>query len=513
MTPVQSPAVSVRVAIIGAGFSGLGMAIQLKRRGEHDFIVFEKEDGVGGTWRVNHYPGCACDVPSHLYCYSFEQNPRWSRRYAPQGEIEAYLEHCARKYGIEPHLRRGTELRSASWDAGRARWVLQDAAGQRTEAQVLVVGTGSLSTPAYPDLPGLARFRGERFHSQQWDHAVELQGRRVAVLGTGASAIQFVPQVQRRAGHVDLYQRSPPWILPRPDRQIGAREQRLFRRFPALQTLVRGAIYQRLELRAASFFKHSRLLQLAHIAARRHLHRQVADPLLRARLTPDYDIGCKRVLLSNDYYPALAQPNVGLITQGIRELREHSIVTTDGAERPADVLIFGTGFRATDPVPGGLIFGRLGQDLADSWRDGPQAYKGTTVNGFPNCFLLMGPNTGLGHNSMVYMIESQIRYVLDALHTMEARGLRSVEVRRSAQQAFNADLQARLARTVWNAGGCHSWYLHPSGRNTALWPDHTFVFRRLTRHFDIAAYALERAAAQHPLRDGDERQLLGGSRA
>ncbi|MFA5938121.1 MAG: NAD(P)/FAD-dependent oxidoreductase [Sinimarinibacterium sp.] len=492
-TAVTRPA-QYRVAIVGSGFSGLGMAIQLKQAGIDDFVVFEKEGGVGGTWRVNHYPGCACDVQSHLYSFSFEPNPRWSRMFAPQPEIKAYLEHCADKYGIGSHLRYNTEIRSARWDEAASVWRITDAQGNAYSAQVLVSGMGGLSTPSYPQVPGIENFKGRTFHSQQWDHGYDLKNKRVAVIGTGASAIQFVPQIQKQVARLDLYQRTPPWIVPKPDRPITELEHTLFERVPLAQAAIRGAIYGMLESRAFAFTMEPRILKLAQGLAVRHLHRQVRDPQLRRKLTPDYVLGCKRVLISDDYYPALTQSNVDVITSGIREVRAHSVVDSNGVEREVDTIIFGTGFKAADPVPRGVVFGRKNKDLVDAWPQGPEAYKGASVAGFPNLFFLMGPNTGLGHNSMVYMIESQIAYVLDALRTMDKEQLRSVEVRPDAQLRFNQSLHERMRRAIWSVGGCMSWYVHPvSGRNVTLWPGFTWQFRLQTRRFDAQAYVLRGA--------------------
>ena len=499
-----------RVAIIGSGFSGLGMAIRLKQSGMNDFVVFEKEGGVGGTWRVNHYPGCACDVQSHLYSYSFEPNPRWSRMFAPQPEIKAYLEHCAQKYGVLPHLRFDTEIRSARWNEDEGLWLITDADGVEHTANVLVSGMGGLSTPAYPNVPGIERFKGRTFHSQQWDHDYDLKGKRVAVIGTGASAIQFVPQIQKAVARLDLYQRTPPWVVPKPDRAISDAEKTLFEKLPFVQTAMRGAIYGMLESRALAFSVEPRIMKLAQKMAEAHIRRQVKDPALRAKLTPDYTMGCKRVLIADDYYPAVSQPNVELVTTGIREVRAHGIVDADGVEREVDAIIFGTGFKATDPVPRGVVYGRDGRDLVDAWPQGPEAYKGAAIAGFPNLFFIMGPNTGLGHNSMVYMIESQIAYIADALRIMDRRRLRSVEVQASAQQRFNASLHAQLRKAIWTVGGCMSWYVHPvSGRNVTLWPGFTWQFRLSTRRFDPLAYTLKPAGKPRSLgnvRSGSTRQ-------
>lgn len=481
-----------KIVIVGSGFSGLGMGIKLKEAGENDFVLLEKEAGVGGTWRVNHYPGCACDVPSHLYSFSFEANPGWSRMFAPQQEIKSYLEHCARKYNILPHVKLNTTVESMRWDEHRGLWRIHCAGGVEFTANMVVSGMGGLSIPAYPNVKGLDQFQGKMFHSQQWDHSYDLTGKRVAVIGTGASAIQFVPYVQKKAAKLDLYQRTAPWIMSKPDRPMTWVEKNVFKRFPAAQRAFRDGIYWALESRVLAFVINPRLMAIAKRDAMKHIRKQISDPVLRKKVTPDYTIGCKRILMSDEYYPALAAPNADVITTGIKEVRANSVVTVDGVEHPADAIIFGTGFKAADPIPPGVIFGRDGKDLGELWKAGPEAYKGTTVAGFPNLFFLMGPNTGLGHNSMVYMIESQIAYVLEALKLIDKKRLRSVEVNAKAQASFNVEIQGKVAGTVWNAGGCQSWYIHPqSGKNVTLWPGFTWQFRKITRRFDAGAYNLE----------------------
>ncbi|WP_428422596.1 flavin-containing monooxygenase [Methylibium sp.] len=478
------------VLIIGAGFAGLGMAIRLQQDGIDDFAILERADAVGGTWRDNRYPGCACDVPSHLYSYSFEPNPHWTRAYAPWHEIRDYLEHCVRKYRLSPHLRFGAALHEARWDAAAGRWQVLTTDGRRYSAPVLIAGLGGLSNPALPRIDGMERFAGPSVHSAAWPDRLDLTGRRVAVIGTGASAIQLVPQLAAQAAHVDLYQRTPAWVLPKADRALHGWERRLFARWPLTQRLARLASYWQHEARAFPLLKRPQWLRVAEATARRHLARQISDPSLRTRLTPDYTLGCKRVLLSNDYYPALARPNVELVTDAIREITPHGVVTTDGRERAADVLVWCTGFRVQGRLPAGTVVGRDGQDLRNAWEHANQAYLGSSVAGFPNFFLLTGPNTGLGHSSMLLMIESQLAYIGDALRTLRERGLRSAEVRREVQDTYNEELQRRLAGTAW-ASGCHSWYLDRNGRNTVIWPGYTFGFRRRTRHFDAAAYRLE----------------------
>jgi cation diffusion facilitator CzcD-associated flavoprotein CzcO len=477
-----------RVAIVGTGFSGLGMAIRLKQEGIEDFVVFERAGDVGGTWRDNTYPGAACDVPSHLYSFSFAPNPEWSRTFSQQPEIQDYLRRCAGHFDVLPHVRFHHEVTGASWDEERQRWLVDTSAGRFT-AQVLVAGMGPLSEPSIPHIPGIERFEGAAFHSAQWDHGVDLRGRRVAVIGTGASTIQVVPEIQPQVEKLHLFQRTPPWVMPHPDRPISDRERRLYRRFPLAQRAMRAAVYWARETFVLPFL-HKRLARLPETVARKHIASQVPDRELRRKLTPDYTIGCKRILISNDYYPAVSQRNVELVTDGIREVRERSIVCTDGSEREIDAIVFGTGFRVTDMPAAELIRGRSGRSLAEVWAGSMQAYLGTSIAGFPNLFMIVGPNTGLGHNSMVFMIESQLAYVLDALRTMDARGVASVDVRPEVQDAYNAELQEGLRDTVWSTGGCVSWYLDDTGRNTTLWPGSTWPFRRRTRRFDPAAYTL-----------------------
>lgn len=481
-----------KIVIIGTGFSGLGMAMRLKQSGENEFIVLEKEAEVGGTWLVNHYPGCACDVQSHLYSFSFEQNPGWSRMFAPQSEILNYLKDCADKYGVRPHIRFSTELTEASYNETSANWTLKTAGGETITAQFVISGMGGLSRPSYPSIPGIESFTGKAFHSQQWEHDYDLTGKRVAVIGTGASAIQFVPRIAPIVGQLNLYQRTPPWVISKPDRRILATEKILFRRMPKTQAAIRTAIYWLMESRAVAFTLNPRLMKVAERWAKSHIRRNISDPVLRDKVTPDYTIGCKRILISNDYYPALNRSNVDVITEGIREIRGNIIVAEDGSEREVDVIIYGTGFAATDPIGPLKITGREDLDLKEQFRlTGTEAYLGTTVSGFPNLFLITGPNTGLGHNSMVYMIESQITYILDALANIRRKKLASIEVSEWVQDNFNEKLQARQKGTIWTTGGCKSWYLDENGKNVTLWPGFTWQFRRQTRRFEIRDYHVQ----------------------
>ncbi len=476
-----------RVIIIGTGFAGLAMAIRLRQHEITDFVALERAAEVGGTWRDNSYPGCACDVPSQLYSFSFELNPYWSRNFSSQQEIWDYLRHCAGSYGLRPHIRFHHEVLDAAWDHPRRRWRVRTNRGELT-SDVLITGTGPLSDPKVPDIPGLDSFQGKIFHSARWDHDHDLRGRRVAVAGTGASAIQFVPQIQPKVAALTLFQRTPAWIVPRNERDIRGFEQTLYRAVPGLQRLVRAGIYCGRESLVPGLTVHPRLLKFAESIARTHLRRQVTDPHLRDRLTPDYTIGCKRILISNDYLPALTKPNVELVTSGIARLGPDWVQAADGTRADVDTVIFGTGFHVTDMPMASWIHGRDGRSLADVWAGGMQAHRGTTVAGFPNLFMVVGPNTGLGHTSLIYMIESQVAYAIDALRYLRRTGAAAVEVRPDAALAYNQDVQRRMARTVWTTGGCNSWYLDDHGHNTTLWPTFTWRFRRATRRFQPAEY-------------------------
>jgi len=480
----------VRVAIIGAGFSGLGLAIRLHEAGIRDIAILEKAREVGGTWRENTYPGVACDVPSHLYSLSFAPNPGWSRMFAPGGEIQQYLVALSRSSGVRPLIRFGCEVIGADWDEASRRWRIRTTRGELS-AQVLVSAPGPLHEPALPDVPGIGAFQGTAFHSACWDHDHDLTGERIAVVGTGASAIQFVPEIQPRARSLTVFQRTAPWVVPRIDHAITPRTRKRYRERPWTQTAMRGWVYASREI-AVLGFMHPRLMSLPERAARAHLARQVADPELRAKLVPTYRLGCKRVLPSNDWYPALQQPNVDLVASGVREIREHTIVAGDGSEHAADTIIFGTGYRVFEMPIGRHVRGRGGQALAERWQGSPSAYLGATVAGFPNLFLMVGPNTGLGHNSIVLMIESQIAYILDALRLMDARGVDTVEVSDVAEAAFNEQIDVRLSRSVWNAGGCSSYYLDDTGRNSSIWPGSTLAYRLRTRRFDASRYRATR---------------------
>jgi cation diffusion facilitator CzcD-associated flavoprotein CzcO len=476
-----------RTVIVGTGFSGIGMAIRLLREGDRDFVLLERAGEVGGTWRDNTYPGCRCDVPSHLYSFSFAPNPNWSSTFSPQPEILAYLRDVAARFGVVGHIRFETELQSAGWDESQARWLIETSQGPLS-ADVLITAQGPLSEPLVPDLPGLEDFAGTTFHSARWDHDHDLAGERVAVIGTGASAIQFVPRIQPEVGRMHVFQRTPPWIMPHPNRPMSELERKLYNRLPAAQLAMRAGIYWARETFVLQF-RNERMRRMATRMALRQLAEQVPDPELRARLTPRYELGCKRILPTDEWYPALTQPNVELVTDGIREIRPHSIVSADGTEREVDTIIFGTGFHVTDLPIAEQVRGRDGRTLAETWDGSPRAYKGAAVAGFPNLFFLVGPNTGLGHNSIVFMIESQINYVAGALGALRGRGAGYFEVRPDAQAAYNDHIDRMTEGTVWVSGGCSSYYIDAQGRNSTIWPTFTWPFRRRTREFDEVAYA------------------------
>jgi cation diffusion facilitator CzcD-associated flavoprotein CzcO len=478
------------VVVVGAGFSGIGMAIRLRQMGIEDFVVLDRGNDLGGTWRDNSYPGAACDVPSNLYSFSFAPNPGWARSFASQGEIWDYMRRVVDRYDVSGHLRYDHEVEEARWDDGASEWTVRTRRGQEYVAPVLVWATGSLSEPSIPDFPGLDSFRGKVFHSARWEHGFDLSNKRVCVVGTGASAIQFVPQIQPVVQQLYLHQRTPPWIFPRRDKPVSAVRRFVYRHLPATQRLARLRIYLTFEFLLSVFIGGGEGRKKAvRKRARDHLIAQVAEGELRDVLTPDYEPGCKRLLLSDDYYPALAQPNVEVVSSPVASFTAHEVVGQDGVARPVDVVIMGTGFEAAEPPYAEHIVGRDGVRLSEHWKaHGAEAYVGSTVTGFPNLFMMVGPNTTLAHNSVIYMIESQINYIASALRFLSRPGVGVVEVKPAVQRRYNEDLQSKLEHSVWVEGGCGSWYLDHRGANTTLWPDHTWRFRRLTRRFHPAEY-------------------------
>jgi cation diffusion facilitator CzcD-associated flavoprotein CzcO len=476
-----------RVVVLGAGFSGIGMGARLLKEGIDDFVVLERADDVGGTWRDNTYPGCQCDIPSVLYSFSFMPNPDWSRAYPLQSEIRDYLRRCARELGVTPHIRFGCAGLGANWNDAERHWELETSQGRMT-ANVLVGGMGGLTEPKLPEIAGVESFEGTMFHSSRWDHEAELEGKRVAVIGTGASAIQFVPEIQPHVGELRLFQRTPAWVMPDPDRAVGERQRNLYRSLPATQRAMRALTYLAMEMTVLGTIVDRRLAKLLQRVAQRHLERQVPDPELRAKLTPSYTIGCKRITMSNTYYEALTQPNSEVITDAITEIRPHSIVTADGTEHEVDAIILATGFKIFDNPGLSMIRGRDGRTLTEQWEGSPRAYLGTAVPGFPNLFFIVGPNSAGGFNSIIFTSEAHINYAARALREMDRQGVDTVEVRPEVYEAFNRDTERRLAGSVWNEGGCASWYIDENGRNDVWWP--TFMARlwQRTRRFDAGSY-------------------------
>ncbi|MEU8717806.1 NAD(P)/FAD-dependent oxidoreductase [Streptomyces sp. NPDC048663] len=482
----------VRVAVIGSGFGGLGAAVRLRREGITDFVVLERAGSVGGTWRDNSYPGCACDVPSHLYSFSFAPNPDWPRTFSGQEHIRAYLEHVADVFGLRPHLRFDSEVKRMTWDPEKLRWDIETASGSLS-ADVVVSATGPLSDPKIPEIPGLDTFPGKVFHSARWDHDYDLRGKRVAMVGTGASAIQIVPAIQPEVARLTLFQRTPPWVMPRVDRAISAGERRLHRALPFTTQARRGFLWGIRELQVQAFTKRPDELGLVESLAKRNMARAIKDPALRARLTPDYRIGCKRILLSSTYYPALARPNVDVVASGLAEVRGSTVVAADGSSAEVDAIVFGTGFHVTDMPIAERVVGADGRTLAETWKGGMEALRGAAAAGFPNWMTIIGPNTGLGNSSMILMIESQLNYMADYLRQLRVLGGRAaLDARPAAVAAWNHKVQERMKRTVWNTGGCTSWYLDANGRNTTIWPGTTTEFRRATQRVDLSEYEVVR---------------------
>ncbi|GGC63090.1 flavin-binding monooxygenase [Hoyosella rhizosphaerae] len=463
------------------------MAIQLKEAGFSDITVFEKANDVGGCWRENTYPGAACDVPSHLYSYSFELKSDWSRRFAEQEEILTYIRHCAEKYQVWSHIRFNTEVNAAEFDDDSGQWTLTLSDGNTAVADVVIPACGQLSRPAYPRIEGLDDFQGEIFHSATWNHDYNLDGKKVAVIGTGASAIQFVPRIAPVVNKLTLFQRSAPHVIPKSDYAYPKRVQALFSRFPSTLRASRWATYCELEPRALMFTKFPQISTLYEKVFLRNLRKCVADPVLREKLTPKDPIGCKRVLLSNDYYPALTRDNVHVETEDISRVTASGIDTVDGTTHQVDAIILGTGFTATDFLAPMRISGRGGKSLNDEWRAGAEAYLGITVSGFPNMFMLYGPNTNLGHNSIILMLESQMRYVLEAVKKLHDNSLRWIDVRDAAQGNFNDEIHKRVSATIWDRE-CSSWYKTAAGKNTNNWPGFTFTYNALTRSVNLDDY-------------------------
>jgi cation diffusion facilitator CzcD-associated flavoprotein CzcO len=479
------------IAIVGAGFGGVGAIVMLRRAGYDDVTVFERGERVGGVWHHNRYPGAACDVPSHLYEFSFAPNPRWSHRYAPQAEIQSYLEDLARRHGVFNRIRTSTEVLAARWDEAGDKWVLDTSAGTH-EADILLTACGQLSVPKVPPINGLDSFDGPAFHTAQWRDDVELAGKRVAVLGTGCSAIQVVPSIQPVVGQLDVYQRSPGWTIPKMDFPYSERTQRLFERLPLLQRLDRAAIFAFMEFGAAGMTRYRSFLGPFRALGRYQINKAIKDPELRDKVTPADEVGCKRIMLTDEWYPALTKPNVELVTDPIAEITPTGIRTENGAERPADVLVLATGFKTHGFVAPMKIAGSGGHTLAEEWAEVPRAYLGMSVPGFPNMFLLYGPNTNGGTGSVIYVIEAAMQHVIAALDQLDRAGASRIELRRPSADSFDRDLRAALAKTVWHSG-CTSWYVDENGNDPNQWPWLWSQYRRRTAQLEPGAYELHAA--------------------
>lgn len=487
----------LEVLIVGAGFGGLGAAIQLLKSNEKNFLILEKAEEVGGTWRENTYPGCACDVQSHLYSYSFEGKADWTKRFAPWDEIQQYILDCTEKYGVRDYIAHGEEVVSAIFDETSARWEVRTKAGSRYRARFFIMGTGPLHIPNKPNFPGIENFKGKIFHSAEWEHDYPLEGKRVVSIGTGASAIQYIPSIAPRVKNLTVIQRSPAWVIPRDERPYGSLTKAAFERVPLLRKAYRASLYLRNEARLLAIF-NARLAQPVQKLAELYLRLQVRDPETRKKLTPDYTIGCKRILISNVYYPTFNRENVELITEGIKEFREHSVVMKDGREIPADCVILGTGF-LTDPrsyLDKFEVRGRDGLLLLDAWEKLPEAYLGITVPRFPNMFQLIGPNSGLGHNSMIFMIEAQVNYILRAIEATRERAADAIEIRPEATKRFGEEVEVAIKGTVWDSG-CVSWYQEAGGgRNIAIWPHSTIRYWFRTRKINPEDHLFSKAAVE-----------------
>lgn len=487
----------LETAIIGAGFGGLGLAIKLLQEGQGNFAVFEKSGDVGGVWRDNIYPGAACDVPSHLYSFSFEPNPEWSRTFGGQSEIHQYLQHCTDKYQLWGKIRFNAEVTAAKFDEQNHLWTLHFADGESVRARTVVFAVGALNVPAYPNIEGLDSFQGKIMHTAEWDSDCDLRGKRVGVIGTGASAIQVVPEIQPVVESLSLYQRTAPWVMPKRDGWIPPRWRKLYARLPLLQKLHRIVQYWMFESTAPVMIKNNWMTRMGEKLGRRYLTRMIKDPVLREKVTPRYALGCKRVLLSDDYYPALTRPNVEVLTDGIARVDESGIVSRDGSHQALDVIVLATGFKVPAAGAPFSIEGLGGRLLNDDWRSGSEAYLGMTVSGYPNMLYIMGPNTGPGNISVIFYIESQLRYIMAYLRHLRERNIAALDLKAEVQREFNDALQAKMQNTTWMSG-CDSWYLTEDGKNTTLWPGYSWQYRMQSKHFDPSIYRSQRRPMSEP---------------
>lgn len=483
------------IVIIGTGFSGLGAAMKLRAAGREDFVILEKASDVGGTWRDNTYPGCECDIPSHMYSFSYELNPDWTKSFSGQQELWAYMRKVADEQGLRPYVDFGVEVSGASWDEDRQRWTIRTLSGEDYEARFVIAGVGGLHIPNVPEIAGAESFAGPKFHSAEWDHSVDLTGKKVAVIGTGASAIQFVPIIAQETSQLTVFQRTAPWVMPKRDKPTPQWRKQVFAKVPGAQRAYRDAIYWGLEARAIAFNGHLNVLPVAEKIVARRLAKAIPDPELRAQLTPDYRLGCKRVLQSNTYYPTFLRDNVELNTAGVAEITADGVIDSDGVLHEADVIIYGTGFHVVDAFDYLDIKGKKGVDLAAQFREGGvETYLGMMISGFPNLAFMLGPNTALGHNSVVFMIEQQIKYVVRLLDEMDSRGAVAAEPTKQAQAEFNEEIQRLVEKGIWTQGGCTSWYLDSQGKNRTIWPKFTFQYWWETRKVNAPDFTWEHAS-------------------
>lgn len=478
---------NLSVIIIGTGFSGLCMGIKLKEAGNDNFTIFEKGEEVGGVWRANTYPGACCDIPANLYSFSFAMKTDWPRRYPAQPLIQSYMKSCAEEYGLYPHIQFNTEISSASFDKETGLWSVTTATGEVHQANILMSGVGQLGRPAYPTIKGMDNFTGKAFHSADWDHDYDLTGKSVAVIGTGASAIQFIPVIAEQAGELKVFQRTPPYIMPKPDEVYTAAHRFLFKNVPGFQKFYRAFWYGSGELASGAFDRGSKLAKVFEKVTLAHMRKHVKDPGLRKKLTPDYPVGCKRVLFASNYFPALARPNVDVVTEDVVEMTETGIRTADGEHHEVDAVIYGTGFKATEFLSPMRITGLDEKDLNEAWNEGAEAYLGMSTNGFPNFFMLYGPNTNLGSNSIVFMIECQANYIMQCLKKLAAEDSKFLDIRADVQREYNDHIQQRLKNSVWSAG-CSSWYHNDAGKITNNWPGYTREYKKLTKTMNPADY-------------------------
>lgn len=479
------------IAIIGTGFSGVGMAIRLLKAGIDSFVILERSSEIGGTWRDNTYPGAACDVQSHLYSYSFELNPDWTRTFSPQAEIQDYMLHCVEKYRLRRYIHLNTPVQRMDYDDETGIWTVLSTTGETFRVRTVVSACGALSNASLPEIPGIDSFQGEMMHTAQWNHGCDLEQKKVAVIGTGASAIQVVPEIAPVAEHLSVFQRTPVWVIRKPDKPYRERTRRMFKRIPLIQKAYRAYIYLLNELRAPMIIFDTFLSKILENLSTAYLKKSISDPVLRDKLTPNFKLGCKRILISNDWYATLTRRDVELVTSGIEKITADGIVTADGIERPFDVIIAATGFDVPTAAAPFDIYGRGGESLNKIWSQGAEAHRGTTVSGFPNFFIMMGPNTGSGSTSMIYYIESQIEYIFQGIKLLREKNIRSLDVIKACQDRFNAHLAAKMKKMVWSSG-CKSWYQASNGKITTLWPGFSWQFRLATRRFDAREYQLVR---------------------